>query len=158
MTPSQLHVPGPTIPRGQVTPQDRWKSEEARRQKATTALETAHAKYLEEFNYLQSQIDAIETNSVSGKTNWGDQPTEKKTAIRDRLVKRQGELTKQYHSRARSAGWDEQGQWAAGGKKGGAAAARGKLQDPAVAQQYLQKAGGDKNKARQLAKADGWGF
>ncbi|MFH0810466.1 MAG: hypothetical protein V2A77_08390, partial [Pseudomonadota bacterium] len=73
-------------------------------------------KYLEEFNYLQNQIDAIETNSVSGKTNWADMDVEQKVAIRDRLLKRQGELTKQYHSRARSAGWNEQGQWV-GGKK-----------------------------------------
>ncbi|HXR40489.1 MAG TPA: hypothetical protein VN776_15415, partial [Terracidiphilus sp.] len=38
------------------------------------------------------------------------------------------------------------------------ASAKGKLTDTNVAQQYLQKAGGDKAKARQLAKADGWEF
>ena len=32
------------------------------------------------------------------------------------------------------------------------------LTDPNVARQYLQKAGGDKNKARQLAKQDGYTF
>ena len=36
------------------------------------------------------------------------------------------------------------------------AAGKGKLTDPATAQQYLQKAGGDKQKARQLAISDGW--
>lgn len=35
---------------------------------------------------------------------------------------------------------------------------KGKLTDQKTATQYLQKAGGDKAKARQLAKADGWEF
>lgn len=35
---------------------------------------------------------------------------------------------------------------------------KGKLTDPAIAQQYLQQANGDKAKARELAKADGWEF
>jgi hypothetical protein len=33
---------------------------------------------------------------------------------------------------------------------------RGKLTDPDTARRYLDQAGGDKNKARQLARADGW--
>ena len=32
------------------------------------------------------------------------------------------------------------------------------LTDPKIALQYLQKAGGDKGKARALAQADGWSF
>jgi hypothetical protein len=36
--------------------------------------------------------------------------------------------------------------------------AKGRLTDTGKAAQYLQRAGGDKNKARQLAKADGWDF
>jgi hypothetical protein len=35
---------------------------------------------------------------------------------------------------------------------------RGKLTDPDTARRYLDQAGGDKNKARQMAKADGWEF
>lgn len=38
----------------------------------------------------------------------------------------------------------------------GESTSRGKLTDQAIAQQYLQRAGGDRAKARQLAKADGW--
>ncbi len=35
---------------------------------------------------------------------------------------------------------------------------KGKLTDPNIAKQYLNKARGDKNKARELAKKDGWEF
>jgi hypothetical protein len=37
-------------------------------------------------------------------------------------------------------------------------ASKGQLADPKIAQQYLQQAGGDPDKARQLAKQDGWSF
>lgn len=46
-----------------------------------------------------------------------------------------------------------------GGARPTSAAAKPKaLTDQAIAAQYLQKSGGDKNKARELAKADGWDF
>jgi hypothetical protein len=38
----------------------------------------------------------------------------------------------------------------------GSAPSKGKLNDPNLAQRYLDQAGGDKDKARALAKADGW--
>lgn len=46
----------------------------------------------------------------------------------------------------------------AGGRGGQGNPAPRKLTDASVAAQYLQKAAGNKDKARQLAKADGWEF
>jgi len=40
----------------------------------------------------------------------------------------------------------------------GQTTSKGKLTDPNIARQYLEKAGGDKEKARELAREDGWSF
>lgn len=45
-----------------------------------------------------------------------------------------------------------------GGQRQDSGRGKGQLTDPALAQQYLQRAGGDKDKARKLAQADGWTF
>ena len=43
-------------------------------------------------------------------------------------------------------------------KSGAPDGGKGKLTDPTIAKGYLEKAGGDKAKARELAKQDGWTF
>jgi hypothetical protein len=49
-------------------------------------------------------------------------------------------------------------QWDKAQPTGATGGTKGKLTDPSVAYQYLQRAGGDKAKARQLAQQEGWSF
>jgi hypothetical protein len=116
MTPSQLHVPGPTTT-GQVTVKDRWKSEDDRRMAATTSLQKAHDDYQLQFDSIEQRKDAITNGLKDGTTDWSKLTEGERKAMVTSLEAQQARLTKQYQNRARSAGWNEQGQWAAGGKK-----------------------------------------
>lgn len=108
LTPSQQHVPGNEGENNANLRQQRG-FENTRQQAADASLLKAHSDLMVEYDDLVTQKQAIENNLSDGKVDWALKTTKIKTAARDLIDKRLAKLTERYQSRARAAGFDEQG-------------------------------------------------